>query len=67
MEDLIALKSGAAEGFLIRPEPALRDYIDAEYARCLEAASGLERDQFSLEPLDQFFRATLAKYDHPGS
>lgn len=64
---LIVQKADAAEGFVIRPDEALRDFIDAEYRRLEEAASGLERDSFSIEPLDEYFRDIIKQYEHTGA
>lgn len=66
VNDLIALKANAAEGLMIPIDPALKAYIDQEFAACSEASKGLPGDQFSLEELDDYFFKTLMNDDDTG-
>ena len=63
MSDLIDLKATAAEGFIIKIDAALRQYIDQEFMACSEASKDLPRDSFNSEELDKFFRKTIMSHD----
>lgn len=61
VQNLIAIKAGAAEGQLVTIPEALKKWIDERYADCLEKAAGLDKNVFTEIPLDEFFRKTLAQ------
>jgi predicted nucleotidyltransferase len=55
-DNLIACKSNAAEGYIVKIEPELKQYIDREYEACMQASAEIPRAYFEVEPLDIFFR-----------
>lgn len=61
---LITQKEEAAEGFLMRPDSELLEWIKATEDYCIEASKDLPRNQFPSEGLDFFFRKILTKYDY---
>ncbi|RYZ53121.1 MAG: nucleotidyltransferase domain-containing protein [Sphingobacteriales bacterium] len=65
--ELIQLKATAAEGFLIRPEPALISWIKETEADCIQRSHNMGKDQFDAKVLNDFFRQTLRRYDHTGT
>ena len=65
VSDLIAIKAGQPEGFVITLSNELSAYIDQEFASISEAGIHLKRDQFLADELDAFFVKTITRYDHP--
>lgn len=63
---LIVQKRDAPEGFLIDMDPALKDWINTEFAAISEASKDLPRDVFEGAALDEFFRTTIMQHDHTG-
>lgn len=64
VKDLITLKSSSAEGFIIKIDTELRNYIDEEFKNCTEGAKDLPKESFDTEILDAFFRNTINRYDN---
>ncbi|RQO72722.1 nucleotidyltransferase domain-containing protein [Pedobacter sp. KBW01] len=64
VKDLIRLKSSSAEGFIIKIDKELRNYIDEEFKNCTEGAKDLPKESFDTEMLDAFFRNTINRYDN---
>ncbi|WP_175634925.1 nucleotidyltransferase domain-containing protein [Pedobacter ghigonis] len=64
VKDLITLKSSSAEGFIIKIDTELRNYIDEEFKNCAEEAKDLPKESFDTEMLDAFFRNTINRYDN---
>lgn len=67
LEELILQKSAAPEGFMITPDRAWIDWIKTTEQLCMQASDNLERNQFGSEPLDEFFRKTIYRYDDTGT
>lgn len=64
VKNLITLKSSSAEGFIIKIDTELRNYIDEEFKNCAEGAKDLPKESFDTEMLDAFFRNTINRYDN---
>lgn len=64
VNDLVILKAGAEEGFIIKIDPRLKRYINKEFERVSAAATILEKRDFSVDELDAFFLKTIRHYDH---
>lgn len=62
--DLIALKSTAAESFIIKISADLKAYIDDEFALISDASALLKKDLFDADKLDEFFVTTITRHDH---
>ncbi len=62
--DLIKQKETANEGFIIKIDPALKAYIDSEFANCNEASKDLKKNSFDVAQLDEFFIKTIKQYDY---
>lgn len=58
---LIEMKSTSAEGYLIRIDPDLRQWIDTTFDYCMEASVKMERKSFDKEEADIFFRKMILK------
>ena len=56
---LIVCKSEATEGFVIKIEPELKQYIDREYETCRQASEEIPKVSFDAELLDVFFRKII--------
>jgi predicted nucleotidyltransferase len=56
---LIDLKSGAAEGHLIKMEPDIKQWINDTYSYCEKKSGKLERKDFDKNIVDNFFRKTI--------
>jgi uncharacterized protein len=65
IQALIDLKATAAEGFVITVDDIVLEYINKETAHCYDAVNDLKSDRFDAEPLNRFFRKTIAD-DYPG-
>ena len=63
VSELISLKANAAEGFIIKIDKALHQYIHSEFTRLNEASNSLPRNEFPAAPLDEFFVKTITYYD----
>ena len=61
---LIVRKSVATEGFVVKIEPELKQYIDREYEICRQASEEIPKVSFDAELLDVFFRKVIIN-DHP--
>jgi predicted nucleotidyltransferase len=57
--DLIACKSTAPEGYMIKIDPVLKQYIDREYEAGMLASAETPKVSFEVEPLDAFFRKII--------
>jgi predicted nucleotidyltransferase len=62
--NLITLKAGAAESFVVRIDAVLRSYIDSEFESINEASKEAAKDDFDAEILDEFFVKTIRQYDY---
>lgn len=58
---LIDLKSTAAEGYLIKIDQDLKEWIESTFDYCMEASAQMERKSFDIKEADQFFRKTILK------
>ena len=58
-DNLIAQKSEAPEGYIIKIEPELKKYIDREYETCMQASADIPKGMFETEQLDVFFRRMI--------
>jgi len=58
---LISLKSTASEGFIIKMNSGIRQWIDITYNYCMEASKQMERKPFDIGEADVFFRKTIQK------
>jgi predicted nucleotidyltransferase len=56
---LIVSKSTAPEGYIVKIDHILKQYIDYEYEACLQASAEIPKVRFDIEPLDNFFRKTI--------
>lgn len=64
VRDLIALKTNAAESFVINISADLRSYIDNEFSRVAETSNNLKKDHFDADKLDDLFVTTITQYDY---
>jgi predicted nucleotidyltransferase len=64
VSDLIQLKAGSAEGFVIKISESLKFYINDEFTRVGLASNDLQRKYFKVEELDAFFVKTIKRYDY---
>lgn len=64
LQTLIIQKSTASEGFMITPDKDWTDWIRTTEQFCTQASDHLEKNQFSADLLDEFFRKTIYHYDH---
>jgi uncharacterized protein len=62
--NLIKLKSGTREDFIIKISSSLREYIDQQLSMISESTTELARPEFEPGPLDDFFIRTIHAYDH---
>jgi len=62
--DLIQLKAGSAESFVIKISESLKTYISDEFARVGEASKAFQKKYFKTEGLDAFFVKTIKRYDY---
>lgn len=63
---LIEQKEHAPEGWQILPPPSLMSFIDDAYRRLSSAVGQLEKKQFDLPPLDDYFYSLINGYDDTG-
>ena len=64
VSDLITLKAGSPESFIIKTGESLNAYINHEFARIGEASGSLEKNHFGIDKLDAFFVKTIKQYDY---
>ena len=64
VQELIMLKSTAAESAPIGISNELKLYLETEYAAISEASGSIERNNFEADLLDDFFVRTITRYDH---
>ena len=57
--NLMVCKSEATEGFVVKIEPELKQYINREYEICKQASEEIPKVSFDAEPLDIFFRKII--------
>lgn len=57
--ELIARKATAPESFMIHIDPALKQFIEAEFARCEGESTSYPKDFFDKKQLDNFFIQTI--------
>jgi len=58
---LIDLKSTASEGFIIKIDSDIRQWINTTHDYCMEVSKQMERKYFDIETADIFFRKTIQK------
>lgn len=58
------IKENAAEGYLIKIEKELKEYISSEIESNTSFLREEAKDNFDKNLLDDFFRKTINKYDH---
>lgn len=58
---LIEAKSRAEEGFLIKIEPDIKNWIEEIFAYCTEASAEMERKTFEIKEADDFFRKIILR------
>jgi len=58
---LIKLKSTAPEGFTIKMDTDIRQWIETTSNYCMQATQGMVRKSFDFEQADLFFRKTIQK------
>jgi len=64
VKEIIQLKSKSAEGYLIKIEEVLKNYINEQFVVCSNGAKELPKESFDAEALDVFFRNTINRYDN---
>jgi len=57
--DLILLKSTTPEGYTIKIEPELKQFIDYEFEACTQASAEIPKSIFEVGPLNLFFRKVV--------
>lgn len=57
---LIDLKATAKERFVIQLDDSLKSWIDETLEKCVTESKGIEKQYFAVEPVDVFFRKTIA-------
>ncbi len=57
--DLIIRKSTAPEGYMVKIDPILKQYIDREYDACTQASAEMPKIIFDIEPLYAFFKKII--------
>ena len=58
---LIDLKSTASEGYMIKTDRDIKQWIDRAFVYCMEVSQNMKRKTFDIEPADLFFRKTIRK------
>jgi len=58
---LIELKSGAAEGYVIKIDDRLKAWIDETYGYCVEKSDALPKEQLDVSLADAFFRKMILR------
>jgi len=58
---LIDLKATASEGFIIKMDLDLKQWIEATHDYCMKASQQMERKSFDIETADIFFRKVIQK------
>lgn len=66
VENLVTLKASSPEGFIVKIDPQLKQYIDEQLAFCNEASTDLPRAVFDIDYLDRFFKTTIMNHDDTG-
>lgn len=64
VNELIKIKSTAAEGFVININKDLKVYIEDEFKYISNAAKDIAKDTYELNNLDEFFIKTIRHYDN---
>jgi uncharacterized protein len=59
LDELLAVKVQQDEKYVIKPIPALHDFIRDEWNRCSLHAQGLSAMKSGAEPLNKFFRSII--------
>jgi len=57
--DLITLKATTPEGYLVKIDSELKQFIDREFEVCTQAVNGMPKTSFEVEPLNTCFRKII--------
>ena len=60
-ENLLLLKSGVPESYIIQFEPELKQFIDSEYETCKLISADMQKTVSDAAPLDTFFRQIISQ------
>lgn len=61
VQSLIEMKSTATEGYLVKIDKDLKQWIDMTFNHCTEVSSQKERKAFDIEEADHLFRKMILK------
>ncbi len=64
MQDLIQIKSTAAEGYVINIESTIKTFIENTFKNLEEQSKNLDKESFGIDELDTYFIKTIRHYDY---
>jgi hypothetical protein len=58
-DNLITLKASTPEGYIVKIESDMKQFIDNTFDICTQAAAVMPITNYEIEPLNLFFRKTI--------